>query len=744
MKFKKMLTSLCLIVPTLMCIVYVVAGNDFSKNTITSDEKMYQIYLLASSSSLETPFTGTYEEWFESIKGTDGVDGADGVAIEVQVSGTKFQWKYVNDDDTKWNTFYDLSALQGADGEDGTNGEDGLSAFEIWETFNNGKTEEDFFMSLSAYGLWVAQQPDGADKSEEAFLASLVGDKGETGDTGAQGDKGDTGDAGQDGEDVAYAVWQIYVAYGYTGTFEEFLKANEDEDFTDFDFGFNTEYTVNFTDGSNQSSSTVINGNLVAKPADPTAEYGYEFTGWYSGDDEWLFDFYVVKSDLELVAKYELTTFTITYNLDGGINDFNNVNSYTLDTVESFTLTDPTKYGYKFTGWTLVNDDPFTGLSKDSLQDITLVATWEETVTSQTEYTVTYSVSGEEIAGYTTTVKHGEKLEKPQDLTSTQPGYEFVGWFIDGEQWVFNGYTVTSDLNLYAEFNRINYPVTYVLNGGSDNSANPSSYTVDDEITLVVATREGYRFDGWYNDTTKVTTLGGMTGDLVLTAQWTALTYNVNYVLDSTTTVSAAQYTYDSNYDFATSFNEKSNYDVVGIYLDANYTVEASTNLNEEISNNEITLFVKFSLIIRTKDGKNYVDFGLNDGSLIEWEILMNNAGMLTLVATDSVSSQVYASNGDSSFEFSDLNVWLNNEFYNSVFTVEEQAMMNTKQLSMSSNKINILTKDQFERFNLTNNGVWLIGDESVVYYISSSDTFAAADELGISRNVLPTITITL
>ena len=86
----------------------------------------------------------------------------------------------------------------------GEQGEEGESAYEIWKAQpgNESKTEEEFLASLvgpagvageegqSAYEIWVAQ-PGNEGKTEEEFLAALKGEKGET---GAQGEKGEKGD----------------------------------------------------------------------------------------------------------------------------------------------------------------------------------------------------------------------------------------------------------------------------------------------------------------------------------------------------------------------------------------------------------------------------------------------------------------------------------------------------------------------------------------------------------------------
>lgn len=69
------------------------------------------------------------------------------------------------------------------------------------------------------------------------------------------------------------------------------------------------------------------------------------------------------------------------------------------------------------------------------------------------------------------------------------------------------------------------YKITYVLNGGTNSVFNPSTYTSETEtIFLQSATRDGYRFEGWYEDsayTFKVTQIvKGSTGNITLYAKW--------------------------------------------------------------------------------------------------------------------------------------------------------------------------------------------------------------------------------
>lgn len=82
----------------------------------------------------------------------------------------------------------------------------------------------------------------------------------------------------------------------------------------------------------------------------------------------------------------------------------------------------------------------------------------------------------------------------------------------------------------YASQTQESYTITYVLNGGTNHKDNPAAYTAETEdIFLKDASREGYRFDGWYEDAsyrTKITTIPkGHTGNITLYAKWSAISF---------------------------------------------------------------------------------------------------------------------------------------------------------------------------------------------------------------------------
>lgn len=68
------------------------------------------------------------------------------------------------------------------------------------------------------------------------------------------------------------------------------------------------------------------------------------------------------------------------------------------------------------------------------------------------------------------------------------------------------------------------YSITYHLNGGTNDGANPSVYSPTESVSLLSPTRSGYKFSGWYTEsalTTKVTGWSaGETGAKSLYARW--------------------------------------------------------------------------------------------------------------------------------------------------------------------------------------------------------------------------------
>ena len=101
------------------------------------------------------------------------------------------------------------------------------------------------------------------------------------------------------------------------------------------------------------------------------------FLGWYDENNELVttnavYTFIMPNYDYTLEAKWDF--FTISYNLNGGINNPNNVSSYSLDDKE-INLFVPTKEGYDFLYWEY-NGEKVSKLNTSILDDVMLEAIW--------------------------------------------------------------------------------------------------------------------------------------------------------------------------------------------------------------------------------------------------------------------------------------------------------------------------------------------------------------------------------
>ena len=129
----------------------------------------------------------------------------------------------------------------------------------------------------------------------------------------------------------------------------------------------------------NPPSYNVETGTITLKAP---AKAGYTFEGWYMAED------FTGNAVTEIVqgttgnitfyAKWELESYTITYELDGGTNAPENPASYNVET-ETITLKDPVKTGYTFGGW--YKDGEFTTqvteITQGTTGNITFYAKWE-------------------------------------------------------------------------------------------------------------------------------------------------------------------------------------------------------------------------------------------------------------------------------------------------------------------------------------------------------------------------------
>ncbi len=234
-----------------------------------------------------------------------------------------------------------------------------------------------------------------------------------------------------------------------------------------------TTYDVSFTTGDKATTvetHTVIEGDKVVKPTDPTHSEGNQFIEWLYEGDTYDFDT-VVSSDMTLDALWANTTFTVNfetgYESDGVTVDSQSVAEGTTVSVSDL----PYRTGYEITGWTL-NDLDYD-FSETITESITLKAVWE----SVTTYTVTLD---------TTTFK--ETIDDSLKTQVINEGRSIVlpeGSFTnkDNETDILTGW-LTYDATNYTvvEFDTTDIKQDVVLIPSWVKSFNPSQYYTGNRI----------------------------------------------------------------------------------------------------------------------------------------------------------------------------------------------------------------------------------------------------------------------
>lgn len=225
-----------------------------------------------------------------------------------------------------------------------------------------------------------------------------------------------------------------------------------------------------------------------------------------------------------------VTSFKITYKLNGGKNNTKNPSTFTKST-KTIKLENPTKKGYTFKGW--YTDSKFkvkiTTIKKGTSKNITLYAKW---VSNTYSIKFNWNSASSGAMPNLKNIKYGTTITLPKN-TYKKDGYVFVGWNTkrDGSGTTYKNKAKVKNLttkdkatiSLYAMWQNT-FKIKYELNGGINNKSNPTKYKVTKSVTLKNPTRKNYIFKGWYTDAlfkNKITTIKkGSSKNLTLYAKW--------------------------------------------------------------------------------------------------------------------------------------------------------------------------------------------------------------------------------
>lgn len=187
----------------------------------------------------------------------------------------------------------------------------------------------------------------------------------------------------------------------------------------------------------------------IPLPDSPVKD-GYTFVGWYY-DEAFTkpYDNKPIFEDTNLYAKFEINRFNVTFNSNGG----SDVASQVVDWNTVASLTTPTRDGYAFKGWYLLDGTQYT--NQPIKCDTTLTAHWE-----RNRFTVTFNTDGgSEVENQDVALNASVKLP-----TTTKKGFNFIGWFLqDGTE--YTNQPITDDIELAARWEVIICTITFYVDG---------------------------------------------------------------------------------------------------------------------------------------------------------------------------------------------------------------------------------------------------------------------------------------
>jgi len=326
------------------------------------------------------------------------------------------------------------------------------------------------------------------------------------------------------------------------------------------------QYTVTYNGNSNTGGAVPTNASTytisstvtVAANSGALVNTGYTFAGWtdnssgtgtvYTSGTSYT----VSNENIVFYAKWSANTYTITYNPNGGSGSA----SATTDTYTTAgaSVTLPTfgtlsKTGYNFGGWSTTTSGSALVGGYTTSSDVTLYARWTVKI-----ITVTYDkgvASAASIASwptndsgnYNTTITLGTPTSQ---VTISGGTYQFSSWKVSGTTVTYeSGATYTlpaTNPTLVAQWVQV-FEVNYTLNGGTsatgftyDAQCDPGTFLCTNGQSIqadAAPTRTGYTFTGWRDQSGNPIAAGATftvtLNRYLLSAQWSAIDYNISY-----------------------------------------------------------------------------------------------------------------------------------------------------------------------------------------------------------------------
>ena len=407
---------------------------------------------------------------------------------------------------------------------------------------------------------------------------------------------------------------------------------------------YNITYELDGGTNATSNPSTYTYGTGVSAFEKPT-KADYTFVGWFN---EATFDNEVVSISEEqtgnvvLYAKWAKDVVTITFDPNGGT--FANAADATkaiekggaINALPTVTYDD----NHKFIGW--YDGDNLVDAKTTFVENKTLTAKWTDLIT------ITFDADGGTPETSSVKIEKGSAIGENIAAAPTKENYDFDAWYNDTTK-VESTTTFSENTTVKAKWTPKTFNITYELDGGTNPTSNPKTYTYGTGTSLADATKDNYDFAGWYAENTftnKVTEITATdSGNKTLYAKWTPKTYTITYELDSGTnaTSNPKTYTYGTG---VSSFAEatKTGYKFMGWYSDSEFKQSVSSISSTDTGNK--TLYAKWA--------KNLtITFDCNGGTPATVASKTATAGIaigdsfLPTVTKDSVSGTWYDENNN-------------------------------------------------------------------------------------------------
>lgn len=303
--------------------------------------------------------------------------------------------------------------------------------------------------------------------------------------------------------------------------------------------------------GGTVSPNPITGQENTAISTTATPATGYNFKHWRYNDSSASGGYsesttnplkIIVTGKRDVTAVFELKSYTVTWNANGGTvspASVSKTHGSTLGTLPTPTRAATAGYSYTFAGWfTAASGGTQISTTTTVTGNVTYYAHWTATERS---YTATFNGNGGETPSPSTiTKKYNVALGTLP--TCSRTGYTFLGWYTasSGGTKISTTTVVTKDITYYAQWSINSYTLTFNPNGGtvtptSKNLEYNSAYGTLPTPTRASDAQYTYTFTGWYTAATGGTQVTAATKmaakDTTVYAHWTSNTrsYTVSY-----------------------------------------------------------------------------------------------------------------------------------------------------------------------------------------------------------------------